>query len=71
MISRAGNKRAPHTPAAKISPPVLKLKVMEQRIVVHVEPPKLHIHKMHSSLQYKIYLTHPSGEEVHTHTHNA
>lgn len=31
-------------------------------------PPKRHISKMQSSLRYKIYLTNPSGEEVHTHT---
>nr|CAD67770.1 helical cytokine receptor CRFB9 [Tetraodon nigroviridis]CAD67783.1 helical cytokine receptor CRFB9 [Tetraodon nigroviridis] len=54
---------APHTPAARISPPVLKLKVSQQKVVVQVEPPRLHIRKMHSSLQFKIYLTHPSGEE--------
>lgn len=37
--------------------------------MVHVEPPKPHIRKMHNTLLYKIYLTHPSGEEVHTHAH--
>uniref|UniRef100_H3DHY6 Interleukin 22 receptor, alpha 2 n=1 Tax=Tetraodon nigroviridis TaxID=99883 RepID=H3DHY6_TETNG len=49
--------------ATRISPPVLKLKVSQQKVVVQVEPPRLHIRKMHSSLQFKIYLTHPSGEE--------
>ncbi|XP_041802924.1 interleukin-22 receptor subunit alpha-2 [Chelmon rostratus] len=48
----------------KISPPVLRLNVTEQGIVVRVKPPKLHVRKMHSSLQYKIYLIHTSGEEV-------
>lgn len=47
----------------KISPPVLKLEVLEQSIVVRVEPPKPHIHKMRRSLRYKIYLKHHSGEE--------
>ncbi|XP_076599726.1 interleukin-22 receptor subunit alpha-2 [Chaetodon auriga] len=47
----------------KISPPVLRLNVTEQGIVVRVKPPKLHFRKMHSSLQYKIYLIHTSGEE--------
>lgn len=57
------------TSAAIISPPVLKLNATEQGIVVRVKPPKLHIRKMHKSLQFKIYLIHPNGEEVqHTHT---
>ncbi|KAM9345128.1 interleukin-22 receptor subunit alpha-2 [Symphorus nematophorus] len=47
----------------KISPPVLKLNATEQGIVVRVKSPKSHIRKMHSSLQYKIYLIHPSAEE--------
>ncbi|XP_044070121.1 interleukin-22 receptor subunit alpha-2 [Siniperca chuatsi] len=47
----------------KISPPVLKLNVTEQGIVVRVKPPRVLVRKMHSSLQYKIYLIHTSGEE--------
>lgn len=55
--------------AAVISPPVLRLNVTEEGIVVRVKPPKPNVRKMHSSLQYKIYLIHTSGEEVRTHTH--
>uniref|UniRef100_A0A3Q3WMX6 Uncharacterized protein n=1 Tax=Mola mola TaxID=94237 RepID=A0A3Q3WMX6_MOLML len=47
----------------KLSPPVLRLNVTEEGIVVRVKPPKLHIRKMHSILQYKIFVIHPSGEE--------
>ncbi|TMS04217.1 Interleukin-22 receptor subunit alpha-2 [Larimichthys crocea] len=46
-----------------ISPPVLRLNVTEEGIVVRVKPPKPNVRKMHSSLQYKIYLIHTSGEE--------
>uniref|UniRef100_A0A3B4EVR6 Interleukin-22 receptor subunit alpha-2-like n=1 Tax=Pundamilia nyererei TaxID=303518 RepID=A0A3B4EVR6_9CICH len=50
--------------AAKISPPVLRLNVTEQpAIVVRVKPPRDLVRKLHSNLYYKIYLTHPSGEE--------
>lgn len=48
----------------KISPPVLRLNVTEQpAIVVRVKPPRDLVRKLHSNLYYKIYLTHPSGEE--------
>ncbi|XP_059215775.1 interleukin-22 receptor subunit alpha-2 [Centropristis striata] len=47
----------------KISPPVLKLNVTEQGIVVRVKPPKPLVRKLHSSLNYKIYLKHASGDE--------
>ncbi|XP_029305715.1 interleukin-22 receptor subunit alpha-2 [Cottoperca gobio] len=47
----------------KISSPVLRLNVTEQGIVVRVKPPRLLVRKMHSSLHYKIYLIHSSGEE--------
>ncbi|XP_051276162.1 interleukin-22 receptor subunit alpha-2 [Dicentrarchus labrax] len=47
----------------KISAPLLRLNATEQGIVVRVKPPKLLVRKMHSSLLYKIYLTHTSGEE--------
>ncbi|XP_071336308.1 interleukin-22 receptor subunit alpha-2 [Trachinotus anak] len=46
----------------KISPPVLRLNVTEQRIVVRVKALQL-VRKMHSKLHYKIYLIHTSGEE--------
>nr|XP_046258743.1 interleukin-22 receptor subunit alpha-2 [Scatophagus argus]XP_046258744.1 interleukin-22 receptor subunit alpha-2 [Scatophagus argus] len=46
-----------------ISPPALRLNVTAQGIVVRVKPPKLLVRKMHSSLQYKIYLRHTSGDE--------
>ncbi|KAG8000228.1 Interleukin-22 receptor subunit alpha-2 [Nibea albiflora] len=45
------------------NPPVLRLNVTEEGIVVRVKPPKPNVRKMHSSLQYKIYLIHTSGEE--------
>ncbi|XP_068184213.1 interleukin-22 receptor subunit alpha-2 [Antennarius striatus] len=47
----------------QISPPVLKLTVREQEIVVHMKPPKPTVLKLHGSLIYKIYLKHTSGEE--------
>ncbi|XP_033468713.1 interleukin-22 receptor subunit alpha-2 isoform X1 [Epinephelus lanceolatus] len=47
----------------KISSPVLKLNLTEQGIVVRVRPPRLLVRKLHSSLHYKIYLKHTSGEE--------
>nr|XP_020459591.1 interleukin-22 receptor subunit alpha-2-like [Monopterus albus] len=47
----------------KISAPVLRLNISEQGIVVRVKPPRLLVRKMHSSLHYKIYLIHISGEE--------
>ncbi|CAJ1067133.1 LOW QUALITY PROTEIN: interleukin-22 receptor subunit alpha-2 [Xyrichtys novacula] len=47
----------------KISPPLLKLNVTEQGIMVRVRPPKVLVRKMQSNLHYKIYLTHNSGEE--------
>ncbi|XP_073338586.1 interleukin-22 receptor subunit alpha-2 [Pagrus major] len=46
-----------------ISPPVLRLNVTAQGIVVRVKPPKQLVRKMHSSLQYEIYLTHNGGEK--------
>lgn len=56
--------------AAKISPPLLRLNVTEQpAIVVRVKPPRELVRKLHSNLYYKIYLIHPSGEEVRTNTH--
>ena len=51
--------------AAKISSPVLRLNCTEEGIVVRLKPPRLLVQKMQSSLQYKIYLKHSSGEEVH------
>lgn len=53
--------------AAKISPPVLWLNTTDTGIVVRVKLPRLLVQKMHSYLQYKIYLVHASGKEVHTH----
>uniref|UniRef100_UPI0037E7D771 interleukin-22 receptor subunit alpha-2 isoform X1 n=1 Tax=Semicossyphus pulcher TaxID=241346 RepID=UPI0037E7D771 len=47
----------------KISPPSLRLNVTEQGIVVRVRPQKLLTKMMHSSLHYKVYVTHTSGEE--------
>ncbi|KAI3363353.1 hypothetical protein L3Q82_011978 [Scortum barcoo] len=47
----------------KISPPVLRLNVTEEGVVIRVKPPKPLVRKMHSSLQYKIYLMHTGGEE--------
>ncbi|CAK6967103.1 interleukin-22 receptor subunit alpha-2 [Scomber scombrus] len=47
----------------KISPPMLKLNVTQQGIVVRVKPRPL-IRKMHSNLHYKIYLKHTGGKEV-------
>ncbi|XP_029376973.1 interleukin-22 receptor subunit alpha-2 [Echeneis naucrates] len=47
----------------KLSPPVMRLNVTEQRIVVRVRAPQLLVQKMHSKLLYKIYLIHNSGEE--------
>ncbi|XP_047459374.1 interleukin-22 receptor subunit alpha-2 [Mugil cephalus] len=47
----------------KISPPVLKLNITEQGLVVRLKPPKVLVRKMHSSLHYKVYVIHPSGEE--------
>ncbi|XP_038592709.1 interleukin-22 receptor subunit alpha-2 isoform X2 [Micropterus salmoides] len=47
-----------------ISPPVLKLTITAQGIVVRLKPPRLLVRKMHSSLHYNIYLIHASGEEV-------
>ncbi|XP_070697452.1 interleukin-22 receptor subunit alpha-2 [Pempheris klunzingeri] len=46
-----------------ISPPVLKLNITEQGIVVRVKPSRMLVRKMHSSLHYKIHLIHSSGEE--------
>ncbi|XP_067372262.1 interleukin-22 receptor subunit alpha-2 isoform X2 [Channa argus] len=48
----------------KISPPLLKLNITDQGIVVRVKPPRLLVHKMHSSVHYKIYLMHTGREEV-------
>ncbi|TNN74256.1 Interleukin-22 receptor subunit alpha-2 [Liparis tanakae] len=51
----------------KISPPVLRLNLTEQGIVVRVKPPRHLVRKMHSSLHYQIYLLDTSGqEEVYT-----
>ncbi|XP_056292143.1 interleukin-22 receptor subunit alpha-2 [Pseudoliparis swirei] len=51
----------------KISPPVLRLNLTEQGIVVRVKPPRQLVRKMHSSLHYEIYLLDTSGqEEVYT-----
>ncbi|XP_030604607.1 interleukin-22 receptor subunit alpha-2 [Archocentrus centrarchus] len=48
----------------KISPPVLRLNVTEKpAIVIRVKHPRPLVQKLHSSLYYKIYLKHPSGEE--------
>ncbi|TDH01459.1 hypothetical protein EPR50_G00180320 [Perca flavescens] len=47
----------------KISSPVLRVNITEQGIVVRVKPPRPAVRKMHSSLLYKIYLIHTSGEE--------
>ncbi|XP_070771981.1 interleukin-22 receptor subunit alpha-2 [Enoplosus armatus] len=47
----------------KISPPVLRLNLTEKGIVVRLKPPRLLVQKMRSSLLYKIYLIHTSGEE--------
>ncbi|XP_075906967.1 interleukin-22 receptor subunit alpha-2-like [Nelusetta ayraudi] len=47
----------------KITPPPLKLNVMERGVSVRVKPPKQHVLKMPSSLQYRIYLIHPGGKE--------
>ncbi|XP_042337382.1 interleukin-22 receptor subunit alpha-2, partial [Plectropomus leopardus] len=47
----------------KISSPILRLNLTEQGIVVRVRPSKLLVRRLHSSLQYKIYLMHASGEE--------
>ncbi|XP_030012151.1 interleukin-22 receptor subunit alpha-2 [Sphaeramia orbicularis] len=47
----------------KISPPVLKLNITEQGIVVRVKPPRPLVRKMHNDLFYKIYLVHNSGAE--------
>lgn len=40
---------------------------MERGVSVRVKPPKQHVLKMPSSLQYRIYLIHPGGKEVGTH----
>lgn len=49
---------------------MLRLNVSEQAaIVVRVKPPRELVRKLHSNLYYKIYLIHPSGEEVRAHTH--
>ncbi|XP_040905969.1 interleukin-22 receptor subunit alpha-2 [Toxotes jaculatrix] len=47
----------------KISPPVLRLNVTEQGIVVRVKAPRPLVRKMHSSLHYNIYLIHTDGKE--------
>ncbi|XP_039995481.1 interleukin-22 receptor subunit alpha-2 [Xiphias gladius] len=47
----------------KISPPGLRLSVRQQGIVVHVKPPRTLVRKMLSSLRYRIYLIHTSGDE--------
>lgn len=47
---------------------MLKLKVLEQSVLVQLEPPELHLRAVQSSLRYKIYLTHPGGEEVRSRT---
>ncbi|XP_054456576.1 interleukin-22 receptor subunit alpha-2 [Anoplopoma fimbria] len=47
----------------KISYPVLRLNPTEQGIVVRVKTPRQLVRKMHSSLNYKIYLIHSNGQE--------
>ncbi|KAM6916191.1 interleukin-22 receptor subunit alpha-2 [Xenentodon cancila] len=47
----------------KISPPSLRLNSSKKSIVVQVKPPRALVRKMHSSLHFKIFIIHASGEE--------
>lgn len=69
LCHRAQRKISRLVPVAIISPPVLRLNVTQEGIVVRVKPPKQPVRRMHSSLQYEISLTHTSGKKVHTHAH--
>ncbi|XP_074532239.1 interleukin-22 receptor subunit alpha-2 [Halichoeres trimaculatus] len=47
----------------KINPPILKLNVTEQGIVVRLKPSKALIRKLQNKLHHKIYVTRTGGEE--------
>ncbi|XP_034040681.1 LOW QUALITY PROTEIN: interleukin-22 receptor subunit alpha-2 [Thalassophryne amazonica] len=47
----------------KISPPVLKLNITRQEVVIRVRPPRMLVRKIHKVLYYKIYVIHSSGKE--------
>ncbi|XP_038152073.1 interleukin-22 receptor subunit alpha-2 [Cyprinodon tularosa] len=49
----------------KISPPDVKINSSKQGIVIQVKAARLLVHKMHSSVEYKVYVLHNGKEDMY------